>query len=119
MIDHSEISWNTLIIMDVKVRALLAVLGYVMKSGQRREADEDSRQSCLYATNLYFVLLAVPGSSAFNVFHPNLYHRAIETLETNSERLQPPVKKRGKAMNSDVFNMTDEPTIDRQCTFNQ
>lgn len=110
--DHSEISWNTLIIMDVKVRALLAVLGYVMKSGQRREADEDSRQSCLYATNLYFVLLAVPGSSAFNVFHPNLYHRAIETLETNSERLQPPVKKRGKAMNSDVFNMTDEPTID-------
>ncbi|XP_076233511.1 condensin-2 complex subunit D3 isoform X2 [Calliopsis andreniformis] len=108
----SEISWNTLIIMDVKVRALLAVLGYVMKSGQCKDADEGSRQLCMYATNLYFVLLAIPGSSAFNVFHPNLYQRAIETLKICSERLQPLVKKRGKGMTVDVFNFNDESMTD-------
>ncbi|XP_033321757.2 condensin-2 complex subunit D3 [Megalopta genalis] len=104
----SEISWNTLIIMDIKVRALLAILGYIMKSGQGKEADDDSRQSCLYATNLYFILLAIPGSSAFNVFHPNLYQRAIETIKINSGQLQPLVKKRSKAVNLDDFNITDE-----------
>lgn len=105
---YSEISWNTLIIMDVKVRALLAILGYIIKSGQCREADEESRQSCLYATNLYFVLLAIPGSNAFNVFHPNLYKRAIETLKMSSEQLQPPTKKRNRTMNLDDLNINDE-----------
>ncbi|XP_076289240.1 condensin-2 complex subunit D3 isoform X2 [Lasioglossum baleicum] len=104
----SEISWNTLIIMDIKVRALLAILGYIMQSGQGKEADDDSRQACLYATNLYFILLAIPGSSAFNVFHPNLYQRAIETLKINSRQLQPLVKKRSKPVSLDDFNITDE-----------
>ncbi|KOC70860.1 Condensin-2 complex subunit D3 [Habropoda laboriosa] len=104
----SEISWNTLIIMDIKVRALLAILGYIIKTGQSKEADVDSRQSCLYATSLYFVLLAIPGSSAFNVFHPNLYQHAIETLKISSEQLQPPIKKRNKTMNLDDLSMMEE-----------
>lgn len=107
-----EISWNTLVTMDIKVRALLAVLGYIMKCGQCKEADEDSRQSCLHATNLYFVLLAVPGSSVFNVFHPNLYQRAIETLKINSERLQPPMKKCSKAMSLDDFKISNQSMND-------
>nr|XP_034191850.1 condensin-2 complex subunit D3-like [Osmia lignaria] len=106
--ETSEISWNTLIIMDVKVRALLAVLGYIIKSGQGKETDEDSRQSSLYATNLYFILLAIPGSSAFNVFHPNLYQQTIETIKTHSEQLQPCTKKHSKAMSLDDSVITDE-----------
>ncbi|XP_076755757.1 condensin-2 complex subunit D3 isoform X1 [Xylocopa sonorina] len=105
---RSEISWNTLITMDIKVRALLAVLGYIIKNGQSKEADEESKESCLYATNLYFVLLTIPGTSAFNIFHPNLYQRAIGILKISSEQLQPPVKKRNKAMNLDDLNITDE-----------
>ncbi|XP_054008702.1 condensin-2 complex subunit D3-like [Hylaeus anthracinus] len=108
----SDISWSTLIILDVKVRALLTILGYVIKSGQEKDAERDSRQSCLYATNLYFILLAVPGSSAFNVFHPNLYQRAIETLKVNSELLQPQIKKRNKTMNLDDFTIKDESVHD-------
>ncbi|XP_076160819.1 condensin-2 complex subunit D3 [Ptiloglossa arizonensis] len=108
----SDISWSTLIIRDVKVRALLAILGYIIKSGQGKEAERDSRQSCLYATNLYFILLAVPGSSAFNVFHPNLYQRAIETLKINSEQLQSPIRKRNKAVSLDDFNISDESIND-------
>ncbi|CAK9810096.1 Condensin-2 complex subunit D3 [Anthophora plagiata] len=104
----SEISWNTLIIMDIKVRALLAILGYIIKKGQSKVADVESRESCLYATSLYFVLLAIPGSNAFNVFHPNLYQQAIETLRVSSDLLQPLVKKRNKTMNVDDLNMMDE-----------
>ena len=104
----SEISWNTLITKDIKVRALLAILGYIIKNGQSKEADEETRQLCLYATSLYFMLLAIPGSSAFNVFHPNLYQRAIDTLKIGSEHLQPPVKKRNKSINLDDLNITDE-----------
>ncbi|KAK9304774.1 hypothetical protein QLX08_003981 [Tetragonisca angustula] len=104
----SEISWNTLITKDIKVRALLAILGYIIKNGQSKEADEETRQLCLYATSLYFMLLAIPGSSAFNVFHPNLYQRAIDTLKIGSEYLQPPVKKRNKSINLDDLNITDE-----------
>ncbi|XP_076654472.1 condensin-2 complex subunit D3 isoform X2 [Halictus rubicundus] len=47
-------------------------------------------------------------SSAFNVFHPNLYQRAIETLKINSGQLQPLVKKRSKPVILDDFNITDE-----------
>ncbi|XP_076626582.1 condensin-2 complex subunit D3-L [Colletes latitarsis] len=109
---YSDISWSKLISMDIKVHALLPILGYIIKSGQAKEAERDSRQSCLYATNLYIILLAVPGSNAFNVFHPNLYQRAIETLRVNCELLQPPNKKRNKAVNLDDFNISDEPIND-------
>ncbi|KZC13302.1 PREDICTED: condensin-2 complex subunit D3-like [Dufourea novaeangliae] len=110
----SETSWNTLIIMDIKVRALLAVLGYIIRNGQGKEADEDSRQSCLHATNLYFILLAIPGSSAFSVFHPNLYQRAIETFKIYSEQLQPVSKKRNKTVNLDDFHITEESVNDNK-----
>ncbi|XP_078045821.1 condensin-2 complex subunit D3 isoform X2 [Augochlora pura] len=47
-------------------------------------------------------------SNAFNVFHPNLYQRAIETVKINSGQLQPLVKKRSKAVSLDDFNISDE-----------
>ncbi|XP_025990502.1 condensin-2 complex subunit D3 isoform X2 [Solenopsis invicta] len=77
-----EFSWQALMTLDINVRGLLAVLGYVMKTGQKRvETDGDFRQACLEATSLYLMLLAIPGSNAFRVYHPNLYERAIETLQ--------------------------------------
>ncbi|XP_026670475.1 condensin-2 complex subunit D3-like [Ceratina calcarata] len=105
---HSEISWATLFAMDVKVRALLAVLGYIINNGQNSEVDEESRESCFLAINLYFLLLAIPGSSVFNVFHTTLYQRAIETLRIYSEQLQPSVKNYKKTMNSDDTFKRDE-----------
>lgn len=104
----SEISWNTLITMNIKVHALLAVLGYIIKTGQNKETNEETRQSCLYATNLYFVLLTIPGSSAFNIFHSNLYQQAIEILKMCSEQLQPSIKKRNKKIYLNDLNATDE-----------
>ena len=70
-----EVRWQSLNSLGINFRGLLAFLGYFMKVGQQISADEDSRQSCLRASSLYFMLLAVPGSSVYQVFHPNLYQR--------------------------------------------
>ncbi|XP_043579056.1 condensin-2 complex subunit D3-like isoform X2 [Bombus pyrosoma] len=104
----SIISWNTLISMDINVRALLAILGYIIKNGQSKTANEETRQSCLYATNLYFILLAIPGSCAFSVFHPTLYQRAIETIKIGSEHLLSPLKKHNKTISLDDLNITEQ-----------
>ncbi|XP_011689706.1 PREDICTED: condensin-2 complex subunit D3-like [Wasmannia auropunctata] len=93
---HAEFSWQALMILDINVRGLLAMLGYVMKAGQQHaETDEESRQACLEATSLYLMLLTIPGSNAFGVYHPNLYQRAIETLKM-SESLFPAVESGGR-----------------------
>ena len=70
--ERSEASWQTLVALNIDVKALLAILGYLIKAGQAVGADEDSRQACLTATSLYFILLSIPGSTTFHVFHPNL-----------------------------------------------
>ncbi|XP_032689949.1 condensin-2 complex subunit D3-like [Odontomachus brunneus] len=77
---ESEFSWQTLMMLDINVQGLLAVLDYIMKTGQRVSADEAPRQACLEATRLYLMLLTVPGSNAFRVYHPNLYERVMDTL---------------------------------------
>lgn len=77
---ESEFSWQKLMMLDINVQGLLAVLDYIMKTGQRVSADEASRQACLEATRLYLMLLTVPGSNAFRVYHPNLYERVMDTL---------------------------------------
>ncbi|XP_001599859.1 condensin-2 complex subunit D3 [Nasonia vitripennis] len=88
-----EVSWQTLTALSINIRGLLAVLGYLIKTGQAAGADEDSRQACLASASLYFTLLSIPGSSTYHVFHPNLYHRAIDTLKM-SEHLVEQKKQR-------------------------
>lgn len=79
--ENPEFSWQTLMILNINVRGLLAMLGYIIKAGQHAETDEDAREAGLEATSLYLMLLTVPGSNAFRVYHPNLYQKAIETLK--------------------------------------
>lgn len=90
---RSEVSWQTLISLNVNPRSLLPVLGYMINAGQSLSADEDARQFCLKSSSLYFALLSVPGSNAFHVFHPNLYHLAFNTFKL-SERLVPKSRRR-------------------------
>jgi len=88
MNDHeypSEYSWHALMMLNVNVRALLATLGYIIRTGQRSEIDDASKQACLEATSLYFMLLTIPGSNAFGIYHANLYQRAIKTLNMTED----------------------------------
>ncbi|CAL1675593.1 unnamed protein product [Lasius platythorax] len=104
--ETSEYSWQALMILNINVRGLLAMLGYIMKTGQCTEIDEG--QACLEATSLYLMLLTVPGSNAFGIYHPNLYQRAIKTLKM-SENLVSSVRKDGKETNV-ISSSTDEST---------
>lgn len=108
--ETSEYSWQALIILDINVRGLLATLGYIMKTGQCAKTDEDSGQACLEATRLYLMLLTVPGSNAFGIYHPNLYQRAIKTLKMSEGLVFSYVKKSGKETNVINFSIDDEST---------
>ncbi|KAG5323912.1 CNDD3 protein, partial [Acromyrmex heyeri] len=99
-----EFSWQALMMLNINMRGLLAMLGYIMKTGQQ-ETDKDSRQACLEATSLYLMFLTIPGSNAFRVYHPNLYQRAIETLKM-SESLFSSVRNKG--VNTTNSNIDDE-----------
>ena len=79
-ISHSSF-WNILIQRGVQYKSLLPLLCYYMECGQKIEATPLSRNLCLSATSLYFVLLGTPGSGAFKIFHPLLYKKALDTFK--------------------------------------
>lgn len=103
----SEFSWQDLMILKINVHGLLAMLDYVMKTGQRVDIDEASRQACLEATSLYLMLLAIPGSSVFRVYHSNLYERAMETLKM-SENVFSSRRKSAKEADASVNSSYDD-----------
>ncbi|KAK0082085.1 hypothetical protein PV325_011103 [Microctonus aethiopoides] len=105
--ERSEVSWQTLCALNVDQQGLLALLGYIIKTGQGLNADEDSRQACLHATSLYLTLLAIPGSSAYQIFHENLYQHVINTLQL-AEHLMPPMKKSAKNIDFESLYINDE-----------
>ena len=49
--------------------------------GSVRNITIGDRDLGLKATGLYFVLLSIPGSSAFNIFHPMLYNKALDSFK--------------------------------------
>lgn len=90
---NSQISWRILK-SHLDTRTLLAVLGYLIKTGQRSGANEDARQSCLRATSLYLSLLSIPDSSVHVplLFQPMLFELAVDTFKL-VDHLVPPIKK--------------------------
>ena len=73
--------WSSLIQDGVKYKALIALLFYYMDSGQKLEASSAMRSYCLKSASLYFILLGIPGSGAFKIFHPVLYNKALDTFK--------------------------------------
>ncbi|XP_011308695.1 condensin-2 complex subunit D3 [Fopius arisanus] len=88
---EAVVSWQTFTAKKVNARSLLAVLGCLMKIGHNQD-NEDARQSCLLGTSLYLTLLAIPGSSVYEIFHENLFQLALDTLRL-SEALVTPTKR--------------------------
>ncbi|XP_043500715.1 condensin-2 complex subunit D3-like [Polistes fuscatus] len=109
--EEEEISWGALVSLNINVHALLSVLYYIIKSGQHDKASKTSKQTCLSATSLYFMLLAIPGSHAFNIFHPNLYEKAIESLKL-SKLLIPMNKKENKTVNLECMDISEDESRD-------
>nr|XP_050850424.1 condensin-2 complex subunit D3-like isoform X3 [Vespula vulgaris] len=108
---EANVSWDVLVSLNINVHALLSVLYYIIKSGQRDEANRTSKQTCLNATSLYLMLLAIPGSRAFNIFHPNLYKKAIESLKL-CKLLIPIVTKGNKTVTLEYMDINEDQSSD-------
>ncbi len=92
--------WSMLLERGISYKALISLIFHFMYRGQKIEASAAERELALKATSLYFVLLSVPGSGAYKIFHPVLYNKALETFKLAS-KLQiirySPKKKRQQA----------------------
>ncbi len=82
-----------------RYKKLLALLFYLLDRGQRLESRAFERDQCCRAAGLYFVLLSLPGSGAFSIFHPVLFNRALDTFKLATKlrlaKFSPKKKKRG------------------------
>ena len=64
----------------VKMKSLMGLICYYVNTGQHYDAKQEDRDLASYASSLYFLILCVPGSNAFRVFHPVLYLKALDIL---------------------------------------
>lgn len=106
-------SWQHLITNNVQHKALVAVLSIFILRGKTEKEFEIKRLG-LIATDLYLVLIAVPGSMVFHIFNPILYSHAVENLKicniliNSSTSSKPAAKKRKGRHEDDDFEDEDE-----------
>lgn len=79
--ESQDKSWKLLIDLKLDSKALLSVLWSLITNGQKNKCDERSRTVSMKAGTLYLKLLAVSGSRAFRVFHPNLCLMSVNVLK--------------------------------------
>eukprot|EP00092_Neocalanus_flemingeri_P019653 GFUD01021285.1.p1 GENE.GFUD01021285.1~~GFUD01021285.1.p1 ORF type:complete len:1759 (-),score=675.16 GFUD01021285.1:47-5323(-) len=72
--------WTIMTEQNIKYKVLVALLYHYMERGQEMASGEQERQLAMQAAGLYLVLLGLPGSGAFKIFHPVLYSKALDTF---------------------------------------
>ena len=96
--------WTIMTEQNIKYKVLVALLYHYMERGQEMASGEQERELAIQAAGLYLVLLGLPGSGAFKIFHPVLYSRALDTFnmvtKLGLDRKSP--KKKGGAKSSQV-----------------
>ncbi|XP_071453759.1 condensin-2 complex subunit D3-like [Hetaerina americana] len=76
-----ETVWD---ILGPRVKRLLPLIYYFLRQGGKENADIDNRTTAIKASGLYFVLLSIPGSSAYKVFRRLLFEAALEPFKMSS-----------------------------------
>merc|ERR1719318_1537302 len=72
--------WTIMTEQNIKYKVLVALLYHYMERGQEMASGEVERQLAIQAAGLSLVLLGLPGSGAFKIFHPVLFSRALDTF---------------------------------------
>ncbi|KAK3873393.1 hypothetical protein Pcinc_021594 [Petrolisthes cinctipes] len=67
------------------VKGLMALIFHYSCVGQRYDARESDRDLGTQAASLYFLILSIPGSTAFRFFHPVLYLKALDILRLSTK----------------------------------
>ena len=72
--------WTIMTEQNIKYKVLIALLYHYMEKGQEMFKEERERDMCLLASGLYIVILGLPGSGAFKIFHPVLFSKALDSF---------------------------------------
>ncbi|KAL5006443.1 hypothetical protein ScPMuIL_015249 [Solemya velum] len=73
--------WTVLVENDISLKNLIALLTYLIDAGSKHSSLFAQKQLALFAACSYLKLIVVPGSSAFKVFHPQLYENSVDLLK--------------------------------------
>ena len=52
-----------------------------MECGQKRTATAVQKEAGIRAAGIYLLLVAIPGSRAFKIFHPILFQKAVDSFK--------------------------------------
>ena len=72
--------WTIMTEQNVKYKVLIALLYHFMEKGQEMFREQKERSLGLKAAGLYLVILGLPGSGAFKIFHPVLFSKALDSF---------------------------------------
>ena len=57
----------------VNIQNILALIGFFIDRGSTLASSSDERELCFEAAKMYLIMICIPGSMAFRVFHRMLY----------------------------------------------
>jgi hypothetical protein len=72
--------WTIMTEQNIKFKVLVALLYHYLERGQKMASGDQERQLAIQAAGLYLVLIGLPGSETFEIFHPGLYSKALDTF---------------------------------------
>ncbi|XP_045592017.2 condensin-2 complex subunit D3-L [Procambarus clarkii] len=96
------------------VKGVMALLFYYSSRGQRYDAREEDRELGIQAASLYFLLLCIPGSNAFRVFHPVMYLKALDIMRLTTKLrvgVSSPKKGRSSSVRGSQRKSQDEQVV--------
>lgn len=69
----------------LNIKFMLAFFSYYIHKGQRYDSNEDDRELGIHSSSMYLLLLSIPGSNAFRVFHPVLFLKTLDILKLTTK----------------------------------
>ncbi|XP_068707976.1 condensin-2 complex subunit D3-L-like isoform X1 [Montipora foliosa] len=88
--------WKVLSDNNLSHKVLISVLYSFIESCDKSSHAGPRLESCILAANIYIVLIQVPGSGAYNIFHPLLFQKALDVLRLWPQRDEKKRKRRNE-----------------------
>ncbi|XP_046402175.1 condensin-2 complex subunit D3-like [Ischnura elegans] len=100
--------WDSL---GPQVKKLLPFIYYFIRQGIREDSDVECKTTSVKASGLYFVLLSIPGSSAYKVFRRLLFESALEPFKLSSLLRDESSAKGKRRNNEETFEDDTDNTL--------
>ncbi|XP_042897875.1 condensin-2 complex subunit D3 [Parasteatoda tepidariorum] len=81
---QEEVLWTFLNNLDISVKQVLGMIYLLCSKALKTSSSLEDKKLGLVSARFYFICLKIPGSSAYSVFHPNLYRTCVDCLQMPS-----------------------------------